>query len=131
MSDDFFSFTDHERRGKYRSEHDSDNNRSNHYHDNHDHHDSDRYRENRGHHGHDGFDMDRLMPIIEKITHNKTLLLLLAVGALAVLAACVVLTIVFFPVILRIVDYVFGGGVKGILDLIQPILGVLGAGEGK
>ena len=75
--------------------------------------------------------MDRGMPIIEKVLHNKTLMLLFVVGALAVLVASVALAIVFFPVFVRIVDYVFGGGLKGIIDLIQPLFGILGAGEGK
>jgi hypothetical protein len=131
MSDDFFPFSDHDRRGKHRSEGDSHYRRSNHDHDDYDHHDSDRYRESRGHHGHDGFDLDRLKPIIERLIHNKTLMLLLAVGVLAVLAVCAVLVIAFYPVLVRIVDYVFGGGLKGVLELIQSVLGVLGAGEGK
>ena len=131
MSDDFFPFSDHNHREKHHSEHDSHSSRSSHDHDGYDRHDSDRYRESRGHYGHDGFNLDRLMPIIEKITHNKTLLLLLAVGALAVLAAVVGLAIVFFPVLVRIVDYVFGGGLQGIINFIQSVLGALGAGGGK
>lgn len=69
------------------------------------------------------------MPVIEKITRNKMLLALLCVGAFAILAVCVTLVIVFYPVLVRIVDYVFGGGLKGILDFVQSILGLLGAGE--
>jgi hypothetical protein len=129
MSDDFFPFSDHDRKKKHIKEYVSHYSRS-HKEDNRLYNDDyDRYPRNRGHRSHDGFDMDRLMPSIEKITHNKTLLVLLALGVIAALAACVVLLITFFPLILRLIDYVFGGGLKGIIDLIQPILAIFGGGE--
>lgn len=146
MSDDFFPFPDHTHRGKHYSDrHDSHNRHHDHDHGDNQHsfnrsnpnnypydrRNNDGYRDYHGRSRHDHFDLDRLMPMIEKITHSKTLMLFLILGAIAVLAVCIVLVVLFYPILIRIVEYVFGTGLKGIFDIIQSVLSTIGTGGGN
>ena len=123
MSDDFFSPFEHSRRGTHGDKryysHDG-------YHDEHG------YREKHrdGHHG----DND-LMGVFEAharaFLRNKPLMMILALTLVLVLVIAIVLIVLFYPVLLKLWNYLLNNGLKGIIDMIQPILNLILQGQGK
>jgi hypothetical protein len=93
------------------------------YYDKH-HSDDNRYRSN-DHHG-----LEYLRPIIEKILHNKPLLVSLSLIAAVLIIVCIALLFFLLPIIGQTFGYVDKNGIKGVIDIIMPVLDKLWKGQG-
>lgn len=88
------------------------------------------YRDDRrsGHH-------DDLMNYFEScarsILHNKLLMILLALALVLVLVIAIVLIVLFYPFLVKLWGFLLDNGLKGIIDLVQPILNLIWQGQGK
>jgi hypothetical protein len=69
--------------------------------------------------------------ILEKIRKNNTLKVIAVLGAILVVAIAILLFIVFFPLIMKLLDYLNQHGLQGIADGITSFLDKLWKGSGK
>ncbi len=65
------------------------------------------------------------------IVHNKLFMMIFALSLVLVLVIAVVLIVLFYPVLLKLWNYLLNNGLKGVIDLIQPILNLVLQGQGK
>jgi hypothetical protein len=93
------------------------------YHDNRNQYDDREYEDDR--HG-----FENLQPIITKILHNKPLLIGLAIGAGLLLLLLIGALFLLLPVIAKALGYVNQNGIKGVIEIILPILDRLWRGQG-
>jgi hypothetical protein len=133
MSDDFFGLFEEKRhiskdRIGSRWEHDGHDNRDG---------DAARRYENDNrddhHRNHDygHLDTSLLRSYANRILRNRLLLAGILIFALLCLIGVIVLVILFFPFLMRLVNFVFNNDLKGVLEVIQPILGLFMEGSGK
>jgi hypothetical protein len=86
------------------------------------HSDDNRYRSN----DHQG--LEYLRPIIEKTLQNKPLLIVLSLAAVGLIITCIVLLFFLLPIIGQTFGYVDKNGLKGVIDIIMPVLDKLWKG---
>jgi len=63
------------------------------------------------------------------IMHSKPLMIILALGLVVVSVITVILIVLFYPFLLKVWHFFVNNGLKGILDLIQPILSLIWQGK--
>ena len=127
MSDDFFGLFEEKRHGN--NYHDR-SRRDHPHHDDHLYEDDDRHYRHRDN-GHGNFDPMLLKSFGQKILGNKLLMAGIIIVLIFVFIGVTALAIAFFPVIVRIFDFILNNGLKGIIEIIQSFLNLLAQGSGK
>jgi len=127
MSEDFFGFFEDKKYGHYK--HDRSHSDHNYY-DDCSYEDDTRHDRHRNS-GHGDFNTNILKSYGKKILQNKLLMAGILMFAMVCLIGFIVLVILFFPVISRILDFVFNNGLKVIQEIIPQILNQFLQGSGK
>jgi hypothetical protein len=81
-------------------------------------------------HEDDRHGFEKFRPVITKILHNKPLLMGLAAGAGLLMLLLIGALFLLLPVIAKALGYVNQNGIKGVIDIILPILDRLWRGQG-
>jgi hypothetical protein len=79
--------------------------------------------------GHDN--QQKWMTILEKVKKNNKLKVIVLLAGILVIGIAVLLIIVFFPLIIKLFDYVSQNGLQGILDSITGFLDKIMKGSAK
>jgi len=97
----------------------------------HDDHHGDYYGGHRDdHHGHHG-ELGQYLYFFEKLKSNKKLLMVLIAAVVVVLIIGIALIVSLAPLVFNLLDSLQKGGIKGLIETINPLLERLWSGTGK
>jgi len=91
-------------------------------------HDGNRYSHD-SHHGHDS--QMQLSNILEKIKGNKKLQLIVIVAGIFIITIAITLIVVFFPLLMKLLDYISQNGIQGLFGEITAFIDKIWKGEAK